>query len=86
MTSPPEFDESAVDHGGLRRVHEAVMRDAANVENVERFTDLPSPARKKIRLMRTKVIRALFPKEFAKHAHSKRRKSLKKNQEANKTI
>ena len=46
---------------------------------VECFTDLPSPARKKIKLVRTRVIQAMFPWKFAKaKKHEKRREVLKK--------
>ena len=44
---------------------------------VECFTDLPSPARKKIKLVRTKVIQAMSLWKFATK-HSKRREILKK--------
>jgi len=47
---------------------------------VECFTDLPSPARKKVRLVRAKVIKAMFPHKFAGKKHQKRRERLKSNQ------
>ena len=50
---------------------------------VESFTALSSPARKKVRLMRTKVIHAMLEWKFAKSKkHEKRRDDLKKNARA----
>ena len=52
-------------------------------QTAECFTDLPSPARKKIRLVRAKVVHAMFPWRFAKSKkHEKRRDDLKKNARA----